>query len=285
MAQQIVFPAPTFGSLVRASRRSLARTLASGVEPTLADVVGWEYRGWNANPLSALVLARKFRKGFSKEWGSGPEEAAGPIGAARPGGAEPRGGRVPEDAVEAGAWGYNLLVRPGTRWLPLTGRRILPFRVEPAARLVRPAHPRALALVYAGWPGYGRWNPARYVVDYVVHPHAGCTDLLLGAAYLSLGPVHLFLEHFVLERWQRVEPGTGSDGAAGRSPAGGGADGRAEGAGSETADASARRTVWPGIRWSGGPVLVPPRRRGRRVPENPVPLGLTGRRPPGAPGP
>jgi hypothetical protein len=108
--------------------------------------------------------------------------------------------------------GYNVKIRRGTASEPWTAipddanpTRHSFYRVERAnegaARLGR--HPHALLL------DYSQGNPKPSVVDggglrdFVVQVDADNPDLLLGKAYMSVGPITSAVGFFVLERLRR----------------------------------------------------------------------------------
>ena len=156
-----------------------------GERPDWEVLAGWEYRGWNVPPVTKLLGIRKFIKGFYK---------------------------TPDGA----ALGYNTPVRqnrPDEPWIASTGKRrtervsdaTVPKRyafysVGPVDPEVRDnAYPNALLLDY-GRGGNARYDVARLLRDYLVRVEPGSDDLLLGKAYLALGPVRLAVGYFVLER-------------------------------------------------------------------------------------
>lgn len=128
-----------------------------------------------------LGFNRKFRKGFYK----GPARADGP---------------------EPYSQGYNIPIRQDGAEQP---HRAVPsdenpkrfgfYRVYDAEKNPRFRHyPRALLLDY-GLGGNGLSPPA-LLRDYLVQVHAGSSELLLGKAYLALGPLSFAAGFFVLER-------------------------------------------------------------------------------------
>jgi hypothetical protein len=163
----------TFTSLARQSQRVLERLMETGDRVTVEEVVGFEFRGWNLNPLTTVLRARKFKKGFYR------------------------------DRLTGAPWGYNVRVRQGgidEPWVALPSEehpdRFYFFGVsEPA-----PSHryPNALVIDYRRRPD----NPifVRYLVDYVVAPARPNRDLLLGKSYAELPFVQPVLGFFVLER-------------------------------------------------------------------------------------
>jgi hypothetical protein len=167
----------TFESLSRMNKVQLESVLTSGdVPPVGDDLLGWEFQGWNLNPLAALIASRKFKKGF--------------FGGARVG-------------------GYNMTVRQNRfdePWIPTPRpedpKRHSFFVAVPGAEARAPRYARSLVLDYGLWGGYSPLNPVGYLVDYVVYPNPGDKTLLLGKAYVEAG-IQLFQGFFVLRRDDR----------------------------------------------------------------------------------
>jgi len=168
---------PTYETLCRATRGELEQTMRAGAPPALADLAGWEFRGYNTNPVAELIRVRKFKKGF--EGDPGQHELMG----------------------------YNVRMRQNgllAPWVPVL-RRGEPIREFPYVVRATPAGDRfanALLLDY-GLPG-ALPLPPTWLRDYLVQVTPENRDLLLGVAYAALGPIKLFVGYFVLERYNRA---------------------------------------------------------------------------------
>lgn len=165
----------TFEGLASQDRSSLEDVLRSGEPVTAAEVVGFEFRGWNLNSATKLIGTRKFKKGFYR------------------------------DRTAGTPWGYNVRVRQGRidePWVALpsdaTPRRFYFFGVSDPAPGNR--HPNALVVDYRRWPGNSVLDPVRYTVDYLVAPDPAKRDLLLGKSYAEFPIGRPFLGFFILER-------------------------------------------------------------------------------------
>jgi hypothetical protein len=168
----------TFDVLTKYDNRRLEPLMASGAIPTLPDVVGHEFRGWNIQGLTELLGTRKFFKGF---YADGPTSAT--------------------------AWGYNMPAERNDRsqpWVPKRKNgvpvRYYFFRLIPGPMLKDAIYPRTLVVDYRQWPGYSPLNPVRYTVDYLVFPDPANRDLMVGKSYAQLGSIRPFLGFFILAR-------------------------------------------------------------------------------------
>ena len=168
-------PSPEFLRLARSDRAELALVIRGGAQPDIAALAGWEYRGMNLGTGPRLLGIRKFIKGFCRP-------AAGE------------------------AFGYNLRARqnaPEDVWLPQPGGGERPFgfyriaQVVPGSRDTR--YPNALFLDY-GRGGNGRFAVTGLIRDYLVRVAPGSDELLLGKAFLAVGPLRLPVGYFILER-------------------------------------------------------------------------------------
>jgi hypothetical protein len=168
--------------LYRAPAASLEAIMRAGTAPPFEDLAGWEFNGVNVGVLPGLLGIRKFRKGFY----------AGPA-------------RVPQGPAPF-LQGYNIPVRQNGVGAPHLAKpsdeapkRFGFYRVYSAAENPRFRHyPRALLLDY-GLGGNG-FTPEALLRDYLVQVHPGSSDLLLGHAYLALGPLAVPVSFFLLER-------------------------------------------------------------------------------------
>ena len=164
--------------------RELERMIVRGDTPDLEALVGWEFRGTNAwPPLVTLLGIKKFVKGFFRD-----------------------------DAGDV--WGYNIPVRQNglqAAWTyknPAHPKRFGFFRVAPVDSTARDN-----AYLHAVLLDYGEGNnppldPSAVLRDYLVRVDKGSDELLLGKAYLALGPARVHCGYFVLERhhatdWRR----------------------------------------------------------------------------------
>jgi len=162
-----------FRTLARSPRSELEQIVATGEAPSIAALVGHEYRGYNTPRMTALLRIRTFIKVFFTD----PEGGAA-MGANTP---------VHQNGLD-GAWA----ARPDEDH----PRRYAFFAVTP----VDPrAHPGALLLDYGA--GNNRpWDVARLLRAELVRVAPGSDELLLGKAHLALGPARPAVGFFVLER-------------------------------------------------------------------------------------
>ena len=129
---------------------------------------GVEYRGLNTATWLARLGMQQFVKGFQ---------------------------RVPDGRL----LGYNRRVPQDGRWA-VRGKRFGFFHVGE----VDPAAPdnhylQALLLDY-GAGGNARFDPSRGIRDYLVRVDAGSDELLIGRAFLAVGPFRPSPSFFLLER-------------------------------------------------------------------------------------
>ncbi len=168
---------PSFDSLARLNRKQLDRIMSTGTAPSIADLLGWEFRGWNVKRRTRLLGRRKFKKGFFG------------------------------DPAKPEAWGYNVKVRQDGlpapwRAVPSDERptRDFFFGLMPAEDASKPRYPNSLVVDYHRWGEYFFLNPAGYTVDYLVYPDPDNPNLILGKSYLEIAFLRLPLGHLVLER-------------------------------------------------------------------------------------
>lgn len=185
---------PTFDALARASWRELEALLRRGATPDPRALAGSRWRGCNVGVRMRLLGLRKFVKGFTVD----PEAASG-----------------------ATVEGYNVRVRQNglaAAWVPAPDpHRARPFGfflVLPPAAGAR--YPNALLLDYGASPRNPRRSPTRAIRDHLVQPDPENGDLMLGKAYLAIGPRRVPSNFFVIKRlsgpatWSSTsEPRTG----------------------------------------------------------------------------
>jgi hypothetical protein len=156
-----------FRSLVLLPSAELEALLRRGTTPDPDALAGVEYRGANTAAWMARVRMQQFVKGFERQ----PE------------------GRL---------LGYNRRVPQDGRWAD-PGKRFGFFdvgEVDPAARDNR--YLQALLLDY-GAGGNPRLDPSRAIRDYLVRVEPGSDDLLIGRAFLAMGPFRPSPSFFILE--------------------------------------------------------------------------------------
>jgi len=156
--------------------------LVRGETPSLEGIIGYEYRGYNVAPALSLLGIRKFIKAFFTTVGGDTYGCNTP---------------VVQNGLK-GPW----LAKPSEP----APRRYAFFSVadvDPEARDNEYLH--ALLLDY----GQGHnplYDPSRLLRDYLVRCVPGSDDLLLGKAYLALGPLRIPATFFLLEK-RRPLPG------------------------------------------------------------------------------
>ncbi len=174
---------PTYETLCEASDRELERWMTQGEMPRIEDLAGWEFRGYNAQPVTSLLGFRKFKKGFTLD--------AGEPGLLR---------------------GYNVKVRQNgllNPWVdllrhgePVRHGLYVAYPVDPASR--DNLYPRSLLLDYGGRRN-PPLDPSGLLRDYLVQVTAGDPDLYLGKAYGALGArLRIPAGYFILGRLHRV---------------------------------------------------------------------------------
>jgi len=172
----------TFDELTELDNKRLGELVRAGGTPTIAEVVGYDFRGYNVPPVTRLIGTRKFKKGFY----------------AQPG-------------ADDYAWGYNVPVAQNDKtepWLAEPNeenpRRYYFYKVFPAGTpgyLKECAH--ALIIDYSKWSGTFFLNPVRFTVDYLVYPDPENHDLIVGRSDFVKGPINFFMGHLILERHNR----------------------------------------------------------------------------------
>jgi hypothetical protein len=142
-----------------------------GQTPDPDRLAGAEFRGANTARWMAQVGMRQFIKGFERR----PDGRI--LGYNR---------RVAQDGLDG-------------RWAS-PGERFAFFAVRPVDPAARDNHYlNALLLDYAA-AGNRRLDPSRPIRDYLVRVEPGSDDVLLGRAFLALGPFRPSPSFFVLQR-------------------------------------------------------------------------------------
>jgi hypothetical protein len=161
--------------LAGSSNANLERIFLRGDTPSAESLAGFEYQGANVSPIMRLLGNQKFIKGFFlTEDGRrlGYNSPVRQTGLSDPWVARP-------DLARPKRFGFYL-VRP----------------VDPEARDNRYLH--ALLLDYSAGDAGDVVTAA--IRDYLVRVETGSDELLLGKAYVALGPLSVFSNFFVLER-------------------------------------------------------------------------------------
>jgi hypothetical protein len=172
-----------YESLCTAGSGELERLMLQGSAPALETLAGWEFRGYNTNPLAEVGRIRKFKKGFY--W-------------------DPRD---PQALL-----GYNVVVRQNgllNPWIPelASGEpvRRSPFAVYPVRATSRDnRYPRALLLDYWTAPARSLLDPGALLRDYLVQISPDDSDHLLGKAYGAVGPLRVPVGFFVARRENKI---------------------------------------------------------------------------------
>jgi hypothetical protein len=177
-------PSDAFRGFVAMSDDALERVFREADGPAPEALIGWEWRGFNTPWWTRMLGIQKFIKAF--------------------------------DTTTRGVEGYN--VRVGQRGLdaPWTQKpspdepRMFGFfdvtRVDPKSRDAR--YPRALLLNYGTSPR-NRLHKVddltmKVLRDYVVQPDPRDPNVMLGKAYIALGPLRLYSNFFVIERLRPI---------------------------------------------------------------------------------
>jgi hypothetical protein len=166
-------------ALGASSSEQLERAMRRGRAPDLDALVGWQWRGMNVMPWTVIAGIRRFVKGFERR---GAETYGYNCPVAR--GALHEPWRTLPDHAAPKRFGYYLV-----------------HKVDPTSR--DNAYLDAVLLDY-GRGGNPALDPTSLLRDYVVAPDPSDPDLLLGKAYLRLGPAYPAVGFFVLERFRRA---------------------------------------------------------------------------------
>ncbi len=161
-------PSERFRDLVRRSAGELDACMRRGGTPDVERLSGAEYRGANTAGWAVRLRMQQFVKGFELR----PD------------------GRV---------FGYNRRVAQDDRWAT-PGDRFAFFEVRDVDPAARDNHYLQALLLDYGAGGGSMLDPARGIRDYLVRVDPGSDELLLGRAFLALGPLRPSPTFFVLER-------------------------------------------------------------------------------------
>ena len=170
----------TFEELAKLKTKQMDALMLIGGTPTMKDVLGYEYRGYNMNPSTVILGTRKFKKGFFG------------------------------DLNKDHAWGYNVLVQQNKMSEPWIAKpsdaypaRRFFFKLLPAGGGYDARYDHSLFVDYAKSGEYFILHPTRYTVDYLVYPDPENHDLMLGKSDAEIGPIRLPLGYFILERYNK----------------------------------------------------------------------------------
>lgn len=171
-------PSPRQLALEQMPMWELEKVFQRGVQPSLDDLVGWEFRGVNHLPLNVLPIAKlagikKFLKGFFRT----------------------EDGRV---------MGYNSPVKNNAldgRWhvAPKKFGYYEVYPVDPTSADNKYLHAVLLNYGKGKNPAY---DPSQVLRDYVVQVDAKNPNLFLGKAYGAFGPLRIPTNFFILERFR-----------------------------------------------------------------------------------
>jgi hypothetical protein len=169
-------PSERYKQLTTLSNAELEILMRTGARPAEESLAGHQFRGFNTPAFASLLGIQKFVKGFLKE---GP-----------------------------GVEGYNIAVRRNEREVPWitkpsaeSPKRFGYYDVYPVRKEERDNfYPNALLLNYGTSKRNHFYQVERLLRDYLVLPDAGNPDLILGKAYLALGPLRVPVSFFVLEK-------------------------------------------------------------------------------------
>lgn len=181
----------TFESLATSSLDALEQLLQTKPAPSFADVVGYEWRGWNvlapiAKPVAGIMGIQRFGKGFfsrTEDVANAPYVEGYNIKIGR-------GGLTDEwthlgDTAEPHRFAFYKVFKPGDEVERRGGR-----------------YPNALFLDYLqGDPPNGLFT-GKGLRDYVVKIN---DDLIIGRAKFTLGPLTVDGGVFIAARWRKAD--------------------------------------------------------------------------------
>ena len=160
-----------FRTLVGLTPTELKLYMDRGESPQIGGLADAEFRGANTASWTRRLRMQLFIKGF-------------------------------EHRPDGDLLGYNRRVEQGgldSSWSAPSDRYAF-FNVHPVDPEGRDSrYQRALLLDYRA-VGNPRFSPARRIRDYLVRVEPDSDDLLLGRAFVALGPFRISATYFVLER-------------------------------------------------------------------------------------
>jgi hypothetical protein len=172
----------SFEAVANATDRARNVMFMTGTKPHFDDLVDWEFQGFNPYAHMKLLGIQRFIKGFFQ-----------------------RAGEASPDKVER-IYGYNLFCdtrAPDGVWQGMpnddTPQRHGFYDVfhEGTGKF-----PHSLMLNYNVPENHG-FNPERVIRDYLVQVNPNDPGLLLGKAFLQLGPLRIHSNFFILRRFRR----------------------------------------------------------------------------------
>jgi hypothetical protein len=183
-APAISGPSEAFRALVATGDEALERVFRDADGPAPEALVGWEWRGFNTPWWTRVLGIQKFIKAF--------------------------------DATARGVEGYNVRVTQrglDVPWAqkpsPEEPRMFGFFDVAPVDPKSRDAlYPRASLLNY-GSSARNRLHKVddltmKVLRDYVAQPDPRDPNVMLGKAYLAIGPLRFYSNFFVIERLRPI---------------------------------------------------------------------------------
>lgn len=169
-----------FRALALSRNSRLEQILRASKGPALESLVGFEWRGYNTSWRTRLLGLQKFIKGFFQE------------------GDRVEGYNVPvlQNGLD-GSWQHQPT--------PENPKHYAFYRVTWVDReSLDNFYPEAILLDYGASARNADFPGVRILRDYVVQPDPADPDLLLGKAYLALGPFRVPSNFFVIERLRRT---------------------------------------------------------------------------------
>lgn len=164
--------------LARTSKRELDAVFAAGSPPSVSELTGFEFRGYNQPRAAALLGIRKFIKAFYLD------SAGRPFGCNTP---------VTQNGLED-EW----LARP-TVGAP---KRYAFFQVEPASPDAADDLRRSAAFLDYSRGGNRAYDIANILRDYLVRVEPRSDELLLGKAFFVVARTRLAHSYFLIERYR-----------------------------------------------------------------------------------
>ncbi len=175
-------PSDAYRELASLSNAALEEKFRAGVAPSAADLTGFEFRGFNTPFFARLLGIQKFIKGFFLD------------------GESVQGYNIPvkQNGMD-GPW----LHKPSADKPKRFGfYDVYAVRKEERDNL----YPNALLLNYGASTRNPFYRVERVLRDYVVQPDPENPNLLIGKAYLALGPIRIPSNFFILERLRAAPP-------------------------------------------------------------------------------